>query len=110
VSGAATASLVRSIGGKETVLATAALPTSIGVSDLARLRVQAVTSGMTTTLRARVWKPGTSEPATWLLTAVDSTTGLQGPGGIGLWAYLSGAATNAPLVAGFDDLTATVPG
>jgi len=27
-----------------------------------------------------------------------------------LWSYLSGAATNAPLVVSFDDLTATVPG
>jgi len=110
VSGAATASLVRSIGGTETVLATTPMPTSIGVTDLVRLRVQAVTSGANTTLRARGWKSGTSEPATWLLTAVDSTAGLQGPGGIGLWAYLSGAATNAPLVVSFDDLTATVPG
>lgn len=109
-SGAATASLVRSIAGTETVLGTAQLPTSIGVTDLVRLRVQATTSGTVTTLRARVWKPGTTEQAAWLLTAVDSTTSLQRSGSIGLWAYLSGAATTAPMFATFDDLTATVPG
>lgn len=109
-SGGATASLVRSIGGAETTLATAALPSGIGVADPVRLRVQATTSGATTTLRARAWKPGTSEPDTWLLAALDSTAALQGSGSIGLWAYLSGAATNGPLVATFDDLAATVPG
>ncbi len=69
VSGVGTASLVRSIGGAETVLATVQLPTGIGVTDLVRLRVRATTSGATTTVSARAWKAGASEPGTWLLTA-----------------------------------------
>jgi rhamnogalacturonyl hydrolase YesR len=109
VSGVATASIVRSTSGTETVLATASLPGSVGLTDQVRLRMQASTSGATTTLRARAWEAGTSEPGTWLLTSTDSTAALQGAGSIGLWAYLSSAATNAPVVAVFDDLAATVP-
>ena len=71
--------------------------------------MRAITTGSGTTLSARVWKVGASEPGTWLLTTVDSTAALQGPGSIGLWVYLSGAATNAPVVAAFDDLSAVVP-
>lgn len=108
--GTATVSLVRSIGGAETALATAQLPTSIGPTDLVRLRVQVTTTGAGTSLRARAWELGTVEPGSWLLTAADTTTALQAPGSIGLWAYLSGSATNAPVVALFDDLSAVDTG
>ena len=35
---------------------------------------------------------------------------LQVPGGVGLMSYLSGSATNAPVVARFDDVRAGAPG
>ncbi|SDP74598.1 PKD repeat-containing protein [Pedococcus dokdonensis] len=71
-------------------------------------RVQ-VTGTSPTTVRARVWKAGTTEPTTWQKTATDSTSGFQAAGGVGFYLYLSGAATNAPIAFNFDDLKA-VPG
>src|SRR5690606_18159292 len=47
-----------------------------------------------------------SEPEDWAVSATDSTAKLQAPGGVGLRAYLSGSATNAPIFAMFDDLWA----
>jgi hypothetical protein len=67
------------------------------------VRVQ-VTGTSPTTIRARVWKAGTTEPTTWQKTASDSTAGLQVPGGVGLYFYLSGSATNAPITVSVDDL------
>ena len=55
-----------------------------------------------TVLRARVWLAGTSEPATWLVTAMDSTAVLQTAGGNGLSLYLSSASTVTPVVASTD--------
>jgi hypothetical protein len=53
-----------------------------------------------------VWAVGSSEPATWTASVTDTTAGLQAAGSIGLMGYLSGSATNAPLVVRFDDLVA----
>jgi hypothetical protein len=55
-------------------------------------------------LNAKVWKVGSSEPATWLVSTQDSTAALQASGSIGLATYLSGTATNLPVVIRFDDL------
>ena len=71
-----------------------------------RIRVQA-TATSPTTLRARTWAGSAAEPSTWQATATDSTAALQVAGGVGLTTYLSGTATNAPVVARFDDLSAT---
>ena len=71
-----------------------------------RIRVQA-TGTSPTTLRARVWSGSAAEPGAWHATATDATAALQVAGGIGLTSYLSGSATNAPVVARFDDLSAT---
>ena len=73
------------------------------VGDQLRVRLQ-VAGTNPTTLRLRVWKLGQSEPVTWTATATDATATLQLPGGVGLMSYLSGSATNAPVVARFDDL------
>ena len=45
----------------------------------------------------------------WQRSATDSTSGLQGAGGVGLRTYLSSTSNNAPVVASFDDLVPTVP-
>jgi PKD repeat protein len=70
-----------------------------------RLRVQA-TGTSPTTLRAKVWRVGTPEPADWNASVTDTTAALQAAGGIALGTYLSSSATNAPVVASFDNLWA----
>ncbi len=69
-----------------------------------------MTGTVTTTLRAKVWPAGAPEPTAWTLTGSDTTTGLQTTGSIGLGTYLSSTATNAPVVASFDDLVAVPVG
>ena len=45
------------------------------------------------------------EPATWTLTATDSTASLQSPGAVGIYTYISGSATNAPMKTFIDNLS-----
>ncbi len=67
------------------------------------VKVQA-TGTAPTTLRAKVWRVGTPEPSAWTASVTDATAALQAAGGIGLRSYLSGSATNAPVVGSFDNL------
>ena len=90
-----------------TVLAGGALPgvtLAAGQQLIVRLQVEGTAP---TTLRARAWKAGTTEPAAWQVTRSDSTPALQAPGGIRLTTYLSSSATNGPLTVRYDDLRAT---
>ncbi len=101
--GAVTASLVANAAGTETTLRSVTVPGVTYVAgDVLLARLQ-VTGTSPTTLSARVWKQGAAEPASWQLTATDSTAALQAAGGVGLVAYLSGSGT-APVTASFDDL------
>lgn len=68
-----------------------------------RVRVQALGRNPTT-LRARVWRVGTTEPTTWQALASDATAALQGSGGVGLRSYVSSSATTASVVSDVDDL------
>jgi hypothetical protein len=70
-----------------------------------RIRLQ-VTGTNPTTVRARVWKVGTTEPTTWTVSVSDSTASFQAPGSVGINAYLSGSANNAPVVESYDDFQA----
>lgn len=72
------------------------------------VRVQ-VTGTAPTTLRARAWKVGTTEPTTWSATATDSTAVLQSAGAVGLSTYLSSSTSNGPVATRWDDLTVTRP-
>lgn len=104
--GAVALSLVRvSATGAETELASQVTVAGLVLSagEVVNLRVQAVGSG-TTSLRARAWKAGTSEPTTWQRAATDTTSGLQATGGVGLSSYLSSSATNAPITLRFDNV------
>ena len=56
-----------------------------------------------TTVRMKVWKLGTTEPAAWTLTTTDTTANLQAVGSTGISTYLSGSATNAPIVLTVDN-------
>ncbi|QTE28896.1 PKD domain-containing protein [Pengzhenrongella sicca] len=68
-----------------------------------------VSTTTTTSLRAKVWATGTSEPAAWLISATDSTAALQGSGHTGVAALTSSTATNAPITVSIDDYTVTQP-
>jgi hypothetical protein len=63
----------------------------------------------TTTLAAKVWKASDAEPATWQVTATDTTAALQAAGTIGLSNSLSSGSSLAAIVFRWDDLTVTKP-
>jgi PKD repeat protein len=98
--------ILRVSGGAETVLEAITLPGEYAANSVAHFRFRATGSG-TTTLQGRVWFDGAAEPGTWQIQATDSTAGtLQGPGGVGVHAYVTSTITNAPIVMSVDNLTA----
>lgn len=56
-----------------------------------------------TTLRLKAWVDGQAEPVGWQYSTTDSLAMLQASGAVGVRAYLSGGATNAPVTFAFDD-------
>ena len=63
----------------------------------------------TTTVRAKIWLNGATEPAGWSLTATDTTAALQNPGAVGFYSYLPGSATNAPITLQVQSVQAQTP-
>ena len=101
-------SLIKMVNNVQTTLATtniSALRYALG--DVYRIQLKADGNAGTTALSAKVWKSAATEPAAAQVTVSDSEAALQAPGGVGFQAYLSGSATNAPVVATFDNLSAT---
>ncbi len=96
--------------GAETVISSEVMASGLtyAVGDVLLVHLQ-VTGSAPTTIRAKVWKQGTAEPAAWLRSVTDATSGLQGPGGVGFSTYLSGTATNSPIAVRVDDLRVTAP-
>ncbi len=89
--------LVRTVNGVERTLSSQAVSgLTLAANDVVNLRLQVSGTG-TTTVRAKVWREGTTEPSAWRLTSTDTTAALQNPGAVGLYNYLSGSATNAPV-------------
>ncbi len=104
-----TITLYRMVNSVETSLGVVTLPTLVyGAGDTFRLQLRAVGTG-TTALQGKVWRVGSPEPVGWQISANDTTASLQGPGGVGVVSYLSGAATTAPVVAMWDNLSVTEP-
>ncbi|MEO8625334.1 MAG: hypothetical protein ABI452_01410 [Candidatus Limnocylindrales bacterium] len=69
------------------------------------VRVQA-TGSTPTTLRARVWKHGSPEPATWALELADGTAGLQADShAVQIGVYARAGARSLPIEAMFDDVS-----
>ncbi|GAA1627076.1 hypothetical protein GCM10009790_07150 [Georgenia ruanii] len=98
--------LGRAVGGTETNLQSRTVGgLMVAPGDLVQVRVQAFGTSPTI-LQAKVWATGTPEPEAWTASVTDSTAGLQTAGGVGLRTYLSGSATNAPVLGLFDDLWA----
>jgi len=67
------------------------------------IRAQVVGNG-STTVRVKAWADGQAEPASWQYVATDSNAALQGPGGVGVRAYLAGSVSNSPVLVSFDEL------
>ena len=103
--GVVTVSIAKVVGTTETLIVNRTLS---GYTHTAggklRLRLQAVTTGGSTTLNGKVWAEGTAEPADWFVTTTDAQAELQGAGQIGILTYLSGSATNAPVTVAIDDI------
>ncbi|MCV2395824.1 PKD domain-containing protein, partial [Actinotalea sp. M2MS4P-6] len=78
---------------------------TFAAGDQLQMRVQAQGTSPTT-LRAKVWKVGTTEPTAWQLESTDSTASLQVAGGVGVSTYLFSTAANAPVTFTYDDLWA----
>ena len=97
-----TATLVRTVNGTETTLATQNITGGIAANDAINIRLQVTGSG-TTTLQGKVWIKGAAEPAAFGLNATDSTAALQNPGAVGIYHYLSSSATNSPVTLQVED-------
>jgi len=74
--------------------------------DWYSVAVRTTTTNGVTTLSAKLWPKGTTEPAAWQATVTDSTAGLQITGWMMLWTYMSSSAT-APVTTSFDDIRFT---
>ena len=81
------------------------LPLSYVAGQLYSLRFD-VTGTNPTTLQAKVWVAGTTEPGAWDLTATDGQAQLQAAGSPGVRGFLGGGASNVPAFL-FDNLTVT---
>ncbi|SNR41381.1 PKD domain-containing protein [Blastococcus mobilis] len=97
--------LSRLEAGRETKLTAAELPGVVYTPGMVLLVRLDVSGSGTSVLGAKAWPAGTAEPAAWQVSASDSTAALQGPGGVGVAAFLSGSATK-PLRVDVDDLWA----
>jgi PKD repeat protein len=94
--------------GTETALGSAV--TATGVTHNAGTVLAAafeVVGTSPTTLRAKVWNAAQPEPGAWLVQVTDATPALQAAGYTGLAAILSSSASNAPVVARFDNYVVT---
>ena len=102
--GVVQASIMRSAGGTDTNLGTVNVPGGAYVAN-EPLQVRVSVAGTSpTTVRVKVWRVGTPEPAAWLLTTTDSTPALQVNGHVGFQSYLSSSATAWPVTVALDDL------
>lgn len=102
--GAVTLTVMKVINGTETNIATSTVAgLSIAANDVLRMRFKVTGTG-TTTLTGKAWKVGTNEPGSWQVSTTDSQAQLQAAGAVGVKAYVSGSATNAPLTVTLDNL------
>jgi PKD repeat protein len=92
--GKVTVYLVAVVNWVETDLASYTLPGTYTPGTALTLRTEVTGTG-TTTLNAKAWTSGTTEPTAWQLTATDSTAALQAAGGVHVELYTSRSATSA---------------
>ena len=82
-----------------------ALPLTYTAGQLYTIRFK-VTGTNPTTLQAKAWVAGSSEPAAWNVSVTDSQAELQTSGAIGVRASLGSSATTMPTYL-FDNLNIT---
>lgn len=98
-----------SLQSTETTLAAANIAgLSVAAGEKLSVRMQ-VTGSAPTTIRAKVWTAGTTEPAAWQLTATNSTPELQDAGGVGYAVSNAGSVTTGANTVRLDDLWAGPP-
>ncbi|RKT78480.1 PKD repeat protein [Terracoccus luteus] len=78
---------------------------TVAAGDKLWVRFQMVGTG-TTTLRAKIWKQGATEPTAWTTTGSNTTAQLQDAGGVGVSTSLSGSATTGASRVTVDDFWA----
>lgn len=96
--GVATVYLIKTVAGVDSTLASKTMSGTFVPGDVYQVRAQ-VFGQSPTTIRASLYKAGTPEPSSWLVSASDATAALQGPGAVGIGTYMSGSASNMPLTA-----------
>jgi hypothetical protein len=107
--GVVSASLAKTVGTTETLIASANLPgAAVTAGQVLRVRFQVVGSG-STVLKAKIWRATDPEPAAWLLSSTHSEPLLQAAGQVGLSGYLTSTATTVPLTMSVDNIKALVP-
>ncbi|HEY3409949.1 MAG TPA: LamG-like jellyroll fold domain-containing protein, partial [Propionicimonas sp.] len=107
--GAVILNLCTFVGTTETSLVMTTVPGLTYVPG-ARVRVAfAVTGTGTTSLKAKAWSVGASEPTVWLTTATDTEATLQDAGSVGFIGYAN-SITNGPITVAVDNLRVTTPG
>ena len=101
-------SVTKLVANVETAVGPAVTLTGVtySVGDTLRLRFEVTGTG-TTTLTAKAWKIGQTEPIDWQINRTDATPELQVAGGVALAGYLSGSSTQAPTTVLFDNLSVT---
>ena len=105
--GSVSAILSRTVGNTETSLGTVTVPgLTVSPGDVLRVRFQTIGTSPTT-LKAKVWRQITAEPAAWLLTTTDSTAALTGTGDLGVLHYVSGSWTGTAPVLTLDNLSSS---
>ena len=100
--------VLRVVSGTETVVSSQNLPLVYAAGQVLHLRFAATGSG-TTTLTGKAWVGSDPEPGAWQVQTTDATAALQAPGAVGVHAYVSGSATNTPVVVSVDNLLARDP-
>ncbi|WP_375424602.1 PKD domain-containing protein [uncultured Friedmanniella sp.] len=104
---------VGALQGSSTVVSLSSSVVAAGtVTPGSQIHVRTQVSGTSpTTVRAKLWLGSAAEPSAWTVTGTaDSYAGLQTPGSVGVNAYLSGSATNAPVAVSLQDITAAPVG
>lgn len=102
---AANGSVILQLQRTTTVLTNVPTGLTVAAGDALHVRTEA-TGTSPTTIRAKVWKVGATEPTAWTSTTTDTTAGLQSAGHVGLGVYLGGSVTNVPFQTRFDNFWA----
>ncbi|WP_256793605.1 PKD domain-containing protein [Terrabacter sp. Ter38] len=109
-SGAVVVALTKVVGNTETTLTTKVVA-GLTIAPQGAYTVRTQTFGTSpTTIRAKIWPTGQTQPADWAASITDATATLQVPGAIGLRTYISGTATNLPANISFDNIVARATG